>query len=153
MKIKIKELPEPKPLTADLLMLGNIIQSGNNGTYIDSGTVGVVLQIGQLDQEFEQVYCECEESFDWFFRDNYFGVPLSDYWFEIFGFTRMTESAPAIGDFSWWEDDQVTINNVYRGLWSIDEGSLPLRWVHDLQNAYLHSTGKKLVPVRSIFKD
>ena len=153
LKIKLAELPEPRPLTADLLMLGNIIQSGNNGHYDSEGSVGVVLQIGSLDQEFEQVYCECEESFDWFFRDNYFGVPMEDKWFRIFGFELKTDSAPGIGKFDWWENELVTINSLYRGLWSIaGVESPPIRWVHEFQNSYFLATGKKLVPITPIFK-
>lgn len=145
MKIKLIGLKEPTALAADEIMLGNIIQSGNNGKYVEEGTIGRVLQIGALDQEFEQVYCECGESFEWFFKDNYFGVPMSDFWFEVFGFTLETESAPGIGEFSWWENDRVVINNIYRGVWSIDGCSTPIRWVHQFQNAYFTFTGEKLL--------
>ena len=150
MKIKLIGLKEPTALAADELMLGNIIQSGNNGKYVEEGTIGRVLQIGALDQEFEQVYCECSESFEWFFKDNYFGVPMSDFWFEVFGFTLETESAPGIGEFSWWENDRVVINNIYPGVWSIDGFSTPIRWVHQFQNAYFTFTGEKLTVLKPL---
>lgn len=47
------------------------------GNYIKSGIIGKVLSIGNDEQEFEQVYCECEESFEWFFKGNYEGIKLS----------------------------------------------------------------------------
>jgi len=55
------------------------------GSYIANGkiynpqtsAIGKVLEIGNEEREFEQIYCECNESFDWFFKDNYCGIPLT----------------------------------------------------------------------------
>jgi hypothetical protein len=94
---------------------------------LENRALGRVLQIGSLDQEFEQVYCECDESFEWFFRDNYFGVPMSDFWFEVCGFVVETDSAPGIGEFSQWGNDSVVINNIYPRVWSIGWFSFSIR--------------------------
>jgi len=56
--------------------------------YLDYGKV---LSIGQEDQEFEQIYCECEESFNWYFRDNYFGIPLTKEWLVEFGYKKVND--------------------------------------------------------------
>jgi len=57
------------------IKVNNLIASG---TIFDKEVplIGKVLSIGNDEQEFEQVYCECEESFEWFFKDNYCGVPI-----------------------------------------------------------------------------
>lgn len=65
-------------LTVSEIRIGNYIQSGNNGVFAGDGTHGKVLSINQEEVDFEQVYCECEESYDWFFKDNYFGIPLTE---------------------------------------------------------------------------
>lgn len=66
------------------LMVGNNIASGVK--YSDTSIIGEVLSIGNDEQEFEQIYTECEESFEWFFKDNYCGIPLSKEWFDKLSF-------------------------------------------------------------------
>jgi len=68
-------------MKASELRIGNIIQT-------HSGVIGKVVSIGSEEQEFEQVYCECDESYEWFFKDNYFGVPLTEDWLLKLGFTK-----------------------------------------------------------------
>lgn len=81
-----------RPLQAGDLRIGNFIISGNNGTFdTDYLDYGKVLSIGQEDQEFEQIYCECEESFNWYFRDNYFGIPLTKEWLVEFGYKKVND--------------------------------------------------------------
>ena len=76
-------------LKANELRIGNYITSGVNGVFNkDLMNIGRVVEIGNIDREFEQIYCECEESFEWFFKDNYFGIPLTDEWFEKWGFCK-----------------------------------------------------------------
>jgi hypothetical protein len=50
-------------MTATELKIGNYIASGN--VFKETSTIGKVLEIGNEDREFEQIYCECEESFEW----------------------------------------------------------------------------------------
>ena len=68
------------------LQVNNIISSGT--IFKDTSIIGKVLSIGNDEQEFEQIYCECSESFDWFFRDNYCGVPIQGEYLEKVGFER-----------------------------------------------------------------
>lgn len=68
------------------IRVGNIIASGIN--FSDISTIGRILSIGNSEQDFEQIYCECEESFEWFFKDNYCGVPVSDEWMIKLGFKK-----------------------------------------------------------------
>jgi hypothetical protein len=77
-----------KPLKNTDIRIGNYIQSGNNGRYYLNGSIGRVLSIGNDEQSFEQVYCECDESFDWYFKDNYFGIVLTKEHLFLFGFTE-----------------------------------------------------------------
>jgi hypothetical protein len=84
------------PLKNKDLRVGNYIMSGNNGKFQEGGSIGRVLEIGNEDREFEQIYCECSESFDWFFRDNYFGVPIKPNVLEKMGFK------PDKDGFSWY---------------------------------------------------
>lgn len=69
------------------LRVGNYVVAGNNGTLYKDGAIGKVLSIGSEEQKFEQIYCECDESFEWFFKDNYFGIPLNEEWIVKLGFT------------------------------------------------------------------
>lgn len=68
------------------IRIGNIIGTGVEFNE-ETSNIGTVLSIGNDEQEFEQVYCECEESFEWFFKDNYCGVPLNKDRFLDLGFT------------------------------------------------------------------
>ena len=77
-------------MNANELRIGNYIISGNNGKYSENGIVGKVLEIGNVEREFEQIYCECDESFEWFFKDNYFGITLTEEWLDEFGLNRTT---------------------------------------------------------------
>jgi len=52
-------------IAANELRIGNWI---NLSLRQDLPIYGKVLSIGTEDQEFEQVYCECEESFEWAFK-------------------------------------------------------------------------------------
>jgi hypothetical protein len=61
-------------IKANELRIGNWI---NLSPHEGIESFGKVLSIGQEEQEYEQVYCECKESFEWAFKDNYRGIPLS----------------------------------------------------------------------------
>lgn len=56
------------------LRVGNWI---NLGLRPDIKIYGKVISIGSSEQEFEQIYCECKESYEWAFKDNYIGIPLT----------------------------------------------------------------------------
>lgn len=66
------------------IRVGNLVASG---TKFDDTTsiIGKVLQIGNDDVDFEQIWCECDESFEWFFKNNYCGIPLTEKFHNKFG--------------------------------------------------------------------
>jgi hypothetical protein len=135
-------------MKATELRIGNYIVSGNNGKFdIDMG-IGKVLEIGNEDREFEQIYCECEESFEWFFKDNYFGIPLTDEWFIKFGFYKDGEYwSKNINDykycFMWrdWAKNWAFYQEYTDSPNKQDEGqkypiSFDIYFVHQLQNLW-----------------
>jgi len=125
------------------LRIGNYIQSGIDGIYNpELGLIGKVLEIGNEERDFEQVYCECEESFEWFFRDNYFGILLTEEWLLKFGFNNTMAGIPSFhnGMFGlFWENGS---------LFLLTQGvclEIPyIKSVHHLQNLIFALTGEEL---------
>ena len=73
-------------------------------------------------------------------------VEITDEILELLKFVRMVDTAPGIGEFDWWETDDVSLTHIYKGLYGIEglSGIKPMRYVHELQNAYFVITGKEL---------
>jgi hypothetical protein len=72
--------------------------------------------------------------------DDFKPVEITDKVLELLKFVRMVETAPGIGEFDWWETDDVSLTHIHKGLYGIE----PMRYVHELQNAYFVVTGKEL---------
>ena len=74
-------------------------------------------------------------------------VEITDEILELLKFVRMVDTAPGIGEFDWWETDDVSLTHIYKGLYGIEglSGIKPMRYVHQLQNAYFVVTGKELI--------
>jgi len=151
-------------LTNADIKVNNFIASGKEYNHITS-TIGKVLSIENDEQEFEQVYCECEESFNWFFKDSYCGIPITfDILVDYCGFSK-----PIIGSikrvkitFANWESIELSENNDAPGLWylSFRQGDFEelnklhkndfvflrrdIKYVHELQNLYFFLTCKEL---------
>lgn len=128
-------------MKASELRIRNIIQT-------HSGVIGKVVSIGSEEQEFEQVYCECDESYEWFFKDNYFGVPLTEEWLLKFKEVRKfggTIYLPLMNlkaeiHFEIYGNHIVsTIKSSFAEL-ILD----PIKYVHQLQNLYFALTGEEL---------
>lgn len=121
------------------LRVGNWIASGKSFT--NTSTIGKVLEIGNVEREFEQIYCECEESFEWFFKDNYCGIPLTPEILEKAGF-KMSITKTCYGiitpetRISWFSD----------GRMKIETTDLPIKvqYVHQLQNVTYYLTNNEL---------
>ena len=118
------------------LRIGNYIQTkiGKNK--------GRVLSIGSLEQEFEQIYCECEESFEWYFTNGYEGIPLTEKWLLKFGLTKTNG-----GNFSC--EDICVYDNLENINISLENGDIGVelrcpKYVHQLQNLYFALTGEEL---------
>jgi hypothetical protein len=138
-------------LKASDLRLNNYIQSGNNGKYISDGIVGKILEIGNEERVFEQIYCECEESFDWFFKDNYFGIPLTEQWILKLGFTwSIPHQAHYKEGFDYVIDFYETYPNVDGCLAFINKNHrsgdklITVKFVHELQNLHYVLTQREL---------
>ena len=132
-------------IKANELRLGNYIKSGINGAYDEKGIIGKVLEIGNEERDFEQIYCECDESFEWFFKGNYFGIKLTEEWLLKFGLEKIgiwTFSLNLVGNLD-------LIYYLGEKGWSIGLKSYSdfsnLKYVHQLQNLYFALTGEELI--------
>jgi hypothetical protein len=78
--------------------------------------------------------------------DDFKPVEITEEILELLKFVRMVNTAPGIGEFEWWETDDVSLTHIHKGLYGIDglSGIKPMRYVHELQNAYFVVTGKEL---------
>jgi len=142
------------------IRIGNIIANGIE--YKDTSVIGKVLSIGNDEDENEQILCECSESFEWFFKDNYCGVPLTGEWHEKFGaekngfleyiydISRFKNSDLFLvfsGDYlyirEYGEINRIKVPTDLICLWNKD-----LKkefYVHEFQNLYQLITGKELI--------
>ena len=78
--------------------------------------------------------------------DDFRPVEITDKVLELMKFVRMTETAPGIGEFDWWETDDMSLTHIHEGLYGVEglSGIKPMRYVHQLQNAYFVITGNEL---------
>ena len=143
----------------------NQIRVNNHIESLQYNVIGKVLQIGNDDQEFEQVWCECTESFEWFFKDNYKGIPLTD---KILGDILKFDKSP-LGfckqikvTLAKQESIELSNNNDAEGLWyvgfrqgdNVNPNKLhendflflkrDLKYLHELQNLYFSLTNEEL---------
>lgn len=157
-------------ISAKDLRIGNYIISGNNGKFDPEGTIGKVLEIGNEDREFEQIYCECEESFEWFWKDNYFGIPLTESELEKLGVIKQYQENPFEEGSKWnkWFDEgNYTLNEDGSRWYSWVKGAfnleidkdgkimfevyshyIPLDYVHQFQNLYYLLTNEELIYIK-----
>lgn len=125
-------------LKANELRIGNWINLSVNPNI---NFYGKVLSIGSLEQEFEQIYCECEESFEWAFKDNYSGIPLTSEIMERCGF-RDTMSYYSKGQF--FLTKMYLLNGVEICYNAGTAGIRTIKYLHQLQNLYFSLTGSEL---------
>jgi len=151
-------------LTNADIKVNNFIASGKEYNHA-TAIIGKVLSIGNDEQEFEQVYCECEEAFEWFFKDSYCGIPITfDILTKYCGFSK-----PMIGSYkrikstlAKWESIELSENNDGNGLWYVAfrQGDFEelnelhkndfvflrrnVKYVHELQIIYKFLTGEEL---------
>ena len=117
------------------LIIGNKIASGVE--FKETSIIGTVLEIGNLEREFEQIYCECEESFEWFFKDNYCGIPLTEEWLIRFGLERKN------GYPYKYLDGYIKIRNG-QYFFKYYQLEIELPYVHTFQNLAYALTGTEL---------
>ena len=73
-------------------------------------------------------------------------VEITNKVLELLNFIKIVGTAPGIGEFDWWETDDVSLTHLHKGLYGIEglSGIKPMMYVHELQNAYFVITGKEL---------
>jgi hypothetical protein len=130
------------------LRIGNYIASGEK--YSDTSMIGKVLSIGSEEQNFEQIFCECEESFEWFFKDSYCGIELTPEWLERLGFKyndgiRDSYSNEALELYgspmeSGWAVEAIFDQHLDLRL----HRKIVINHLHQLQNLYFALTGEEL---------
>jgi hypothetical protein len=138
------------------IRVGNFIGLGKK---FNDSNVGQVIEIGNSDRDFEQVLCEGYDWTEWFFKDNYCGIPITDDVHEkVFG-CQKNEYLEYTYDISKFDDDKVEL--VFSGdyLFVRDmtngptEQDLITLWnkdlkkefyVHEFQNLYFFLTGEEL---------
>ena len=78
--------------------------------------------------------------------DDFKPVEITDEILEKLHFVKMTDTAPGIGEFSWWETENISLTHLHKGLYGIEglSGIKPMRYVHELQNACFVIDGKDL---------
>lgn len=72
-------------------------------------------------------------------------IPLTPDILEACGFVKKTDSAPGIGDFHWYDNGDYETIRVYND-WITLKGveSVPIKYLHHLQNLIFALTGQEL---------
>ena len=78
--------------------------------------------------------------------DDFRPVEITDKVLELLNFIKIVGTAPGIGEFDWWETEDMSLTHIHKGLYGVEglSGIKPMRYVHELQNAYFVITGKEL---------
>ena len=118
------------------LRIGNWIASGANHQNIETWVIGKVHSISCLNSQFEQIEVETEEEFTWFFKDNYFGIPLTEEWLVKFGFDKYQSNICLLNISLEWDNKGRYFFQWYDVTY--------LEYVHQLQNLYFALTGNEL---------
>jgi hypothetical protein len=68
--------------------------------------------------------------------DDFKPVEITDKALELLNFVKIVGTAPGIGEFDWWETDDVSLTYLNKGLYGVQglTGIKPMRYVHQLQN-------------------
>ncbi len=78
--------------------------------------------------------------------DDFKPVEITEKILDLLHFVEMSDTAPGIGEFHWWETESITLTHLYKGLYGIQGFSdiKPMRYVHQLQNACFVIDGEDL---------
>jgi len=135
-----------KKLTSDKIRIGNLIASSGNPKNRETWTIGKVISISSLGVDFEQVEVETSESFEWFFKDNYFSIPLEHEWLIKFGFKIVDVTKE--GNNIWrkeWSDGYFDLEEITSFFFGGDIYSTKIDTVDHLQNLFYFITGEELI--------
>ena len=78
--------------------------------------------------------------------DDFKPVEITEKILDLLHFVEMSDTAPGIGEFHWWETESITLTHLYKGLYGIQgfRDIKPMRYVHQLQNACFVIDGEDL---------
>lgn len=78
--------------------------------------------------------------------DDFKPVEITNKVLDLLNFIKIVGTAPGIGEFDWWETEDMSLTHIHKGLYGVEglSGIKPMRYVHELQNAYFVITGKEL---------
>jgi hypothetical protein len=78
--------------------------------------------------------------------DDFKPVVITDEILEKLHFVKMTNHAPGIGEYEWWETENISLTHLFEGLYGVEgiSGIKPIRYVHQLQNACFVIDGEDL---------
>lgn len=136
--------------------IGNLIASGNEFT--QTSVIGKILEIGNEERQFEQIYCECDESYEWFFKDSYCGIPLSEKSIDDFkqSYHQLISKNRKVITFSSAEENVCTFKQKFKLIFlhcdfkknvfyvKIGSQKFYIKFIHQLQNLYFALTEKEL---------
>ena len=127
------------------LRIGNFIASGYSEETIDTWIIGKVITILSDDVEHEQIEVETEESFEWFFKDSYFSIPLTKDWLIKFGFTinRITKEDNNIWRKG-WSDGYFELEEINSFFYGYPLYAIEIKTVDHLQNLFYFITKEDL---------
>jgi hypothetical protein len=149
-------------IKASDLRIGNYIASSGNHDNTETWVVGKVHSIGSMNSQFEQLEIETEEEMTWFFKDSYFGIPLTEKWLLDLGFEKWTWCNDCafmplfFGDSLYcrfynneWHIKRMKVGRDKKCVFGKTEGKyvLPkgkIKYVHQLQNLYYALTATEL---------
>jgi hypothetical protein len=133
-------------LTSDKIRIGNLIAAGANKDNPKTWVIGKVISISSLDAKFEQIEIETEESFEWFFRDNYFSIPLTKEWLLKLGFkiNRITKEENNIWRKE-WSEGYFELEEIISFFFGHPTYSVEIKTVDHLQNLYYCITKEELI--------
>ena len=136
------------------MLKNNELRIGNLVKWYD---VSKVLELHSEKNKFDNVYIECEESFEWTEYNKLEPIPLTEEWLLKFGFSVINESSAGKRygyvingvfnsglTFTFWKTTK-EVGKFFRG-------DLELKSVHQLQNLYFALTGAELTVAKVFLK-
>ena len=129
-------------MKASEFRIGNWIASGRNLEQQETWVIGKVHSISSMESDFEQLEVETAEDFTWFFKDGYWGIPLTEEILLDCGFFKYNNAyvlevpKESVYEFNFSIWDDFTYNSA--------EFPVELKHLHQLQNLYFALTNKEL---------
>lgn len=129
-------------LTADKLRIGNTIASAHNKDNKETWTIGNVIEISNINNQYEQILVETKDDYIWFFKDNYFSIPLTKEYLEKLNFKKDLKN---INDSIW----KIEYSKGYFELKEFKNSFLynrtEIKTIDHLQNLFFFITNEELI--------